>query len=84
MGQILTGCAATTHAVRAYIQRLEASNAALSWELGLNAKTIAKWRKRDGVEDAAMGPKATRSTVLSEGRGGVGGRFSPLFIAAAR
>lgn len=34
-------------------------------ELGINVKTVAKWRKRDYVADAAMGPKEVRSTVLS-------------------
>ena len=65
MGQILHGSAKTTHAVRALIQRSKASNAALSRELGINVKTVAKWRKRDSVQDAAMGPKEVRSTVLS-------------------
>ena len=65
MGQILHGSAKTTHAVRALIQRSQASNAALSRELGINVKTVAKWRKRDGVEDAGMGPKQAHSTVLS-------------------
>ena len=65
MGQILHGSATTTHAVRALIQRSAASNAALSRELGINIKTVAKWRKRETVEDAAMGPKEARSTVLS-------------------
>ena len=45
MGQVLHGRAKTTHAVRALIQRSQASNAALSRELGLNVKTVAKWRK---------------------------------------
>ncbi len=65
MGQILHGSAKTTHAVRALIQRSKASNAALSRELGINVKTVAKWRKRDSVQDAAMGPKQAHSTVLS-------------------
>ena len=65
MGQILHGSAKTTHAVRALIQRSKASNAALSRELGINVKTVAKWRKRDGVQDAMMGPKEPHSTVLS-------------------
>ena len=65
MGQILHGSAKTTHAVRALIQRSKASNAALSRELGINVKTVAKWRKRDSVQDAAMGPKEANSTVLS-------------------
>ena len=65
MGQILHGSAKTTHAVRALIQRSQASNAALSRELGINVKTVAKWRKRDSVHDAAMGPKEVHSSVLS-------------------
>ena len=65
MGQVLHGSATTTHAVRALIQRSEASNAALSRELGVNVKTVAKWRKRGSVHDAVMGPKAAHSTVLS-------------------
>lgn len=66
MGQVLHGSAATTHAVRAAIQRSQASIAELSRTYGLNPKTVAKWRKRDGVEDAPMGPKERRSTVLSK------------------
>jgi hypothetical protein len=31
---------------------------------GLNHTTVAKWRKRAFVNDALMGPKAPRSTVL--------------------
>src|SRR5210317_22510 len=65
MGQILHGSAKTTHAVRALIQLSKASNAALSRELGVNVKTVAKWRKRDHVSDARMGPKEVYSTVLS-------------------
>lgn len=65
MGQILHGSASTTHTVRALIQRSHASNAALSRTLGINVKTVAKWRKRGSVEDARMGPKEVRSTVLS-------------------
>src|SRR5210317_853832 len=65
MGQILHGSATTTHAIRAAIQRSCASNAALSRELGINVKTVAKWRKRQTVEDLRTGPKEPRSTVLS-------------------
>ncbi len=57
MGQVLHGSATTTHAVRAAIQRSTASVAKLSRTYGLNPKTVAKWRKRDSVTDAAMGPK---------------------------
>lgn len=66
MGQVLHGCAATTHAVRAAIQRSQASIAELSRTYGLNPKTVAKWKKRDGVDDAPMGPSDVRSTVLSK------------------
>ena len=66
MGQIRHGCATTTHAVRAAIQRSQASNAELSRELGINPKTVAKWRKRQTVEDRKTGPREPRSTVLSE------------------
>jgi hypothetical protein len=38
----------------------------LSRELGINPKTVAKWRKRATVEDLKTGPSEPRSTVLSE------------------
>lgn len=66
MGQVRHGSATTTHAVRAAIQRSQASTAELSRELGINPKTVAKWRKRATVEDRKTGPKEPRSTVLSE------------------
>jgi len=65
MGQVLHGSAATTHAVRGAIQRSTATIAELSARYGLNPKTVAKWRKRDFVTDAPMGPKQVRSTVLN-------------------
>ena len=67
MGQVRHACATTTHAVRTAIQRSQASTAALSRELGIDPKTVAKWRKRETVEDRKTGPKEPRSTVLSEG-----------------
>ena len=33
--------------------------------VGITVKTVAKWRRRDTVEDAPMGPKQVRSTVLT-------------------
>lgn len=65
MGQILHGSATTTHAIRAAIQRSKAPLKELAAQYGLNHKTVAKWRKRAFVNDAPMGPKAPRSTVLS-------------------
>ena len=57
MGQIRHGSATTTHAVRAAIQRSQASSAALSRIYGINPKTVLKWRKRATVEDLKTGPK---------------------------
>jgi transposase-like protein len=66
MGQVRHGSATTTHAVRAAIQRSQASLAQLSRELGINPKTVAKSRKRAKVEDLKTGPKEPRSTILTE------------------
>jgi transposase-like protein len=52
-------------AVRASIQRSKASIQELSEHYDLNPKTVMKWKKRDFVHDAPMGPKSPRSTVLS-------------------
>src|SRR3954468_17797217 len=65
MGQVLHGCATTTHAVRTGIQRSKAPLKELAARHGLNHKTVAKWRKRAFVNDAPMGPKTPHSTVLS-------------------
>jgi transposase InsO family protein len=65
MGQILHGSAATTHVVRAAIQRSKAPLKELAARHGLNPKTVAKWRKRAFVHDAPMGPKRPHSTVLT-------------------
>lgn len=48
---------ATTHAVRAAIQRSQASIAELSRKLGITPKTVAKWLKRETVEDRKTGPE---------------------------
>ena len=66
MGQVLHGSARTTAAVRRAIQHSQASLNALANRYGINSKTVAKWRKRTSVEDAPMGPKEPRSTVLSK------------------
>ena len=71
MGQVLHGSATTTHAIRAAIQRSKAPLKELASRYGLNQKTVAKWRKRAFVEDAPMGPKAPRSTVLSPEEEGI-------------
>ena len=66
MGQVRHGSATTTHAVRTAIQRSQASLSTLSRELGINPKTVAKWRKRATVEDLKTGPKAPHSTTLTQ------------------
>ena len=65
MGQVLHGSATTTEAVRRAIQNSEASIRTLAQRYGVNPKTVAKWKKRSQVQDAPMGPKEVRSTVLS-------------------
>jgi len=65
MGQVLHGCAKTTQAVRRAIQNSQESLMSLSEYYHLNPKTILKWRKRNFVHDAPMGPKNPHSSVLS-------------------
>lgn len=65
MGQVLHGRATTTHAVRAAIQRSQASIAQLSRTYGLNPKTVAKCRRRTSVEDRQTGPREPRSSSLT-------------------
>ena len=64
MGQILHGSARTTEAVRRAIQHSQEGLKVLAARYGINEKTVAKWRKRDFVHDAPMGPKEPASTVL--------------------
>jgi transposase-like protein len=65
MGQVLHGCARTTASVRRAIQNSEESIAKLADRYDINPKTVAKWKKRCHIEDAPMGPKEARSTVLT-------------------
>ena len=65
MGQILHGSATTTAAIRRAIQNSQESLRALAKRLGINQKTVAKWRKRTSVADRPPGPKTPHSTVLS-------------------
>lgn len=66
MGQVLHGSATTTETVRRAIQNSQASIRGLAQQYHLNPKTVAKWKKRKTVQDAAMGPKQKRSSVLSQ------------------
>jgi hypothetical protein len=65
MGQVLHGCAKTTEAVRHAIQNSQESLKVLSKRYTINPKTVAKWKKRQTVQDTAMGPKEAKSTVLN-------------------
>lgn len=65
MGQILHGSARTTEATRRAIQNSQESLRTLAAKYGVNTKTVAKWKKRDSVSDAPMGPKQPKSTVLT-------------------
>lgn len=65
MGQVLHGSTKTTPAVRAELQRSQASSAELARRFGINEKTVRKWRSHGMVEDEPMGPKERRSSVLS-------------------
>ena len=64
MGQVLHGSATTTETVRRAIQVSEESVRALARHHGISSTTVQKWRKRQTVADARMGPKQVRSTVL--------------------
>src|SRR5512135_3369191 len=66
MGQILHRSATTTEAIRRAIQNSQASLRELAVRYGINPKTVAKWRRRDSVCDARMGPREPRSTTLSK------------------
>ena len=66
MAQLLHGSATTTAArTRAEFQSSEEPVAALARRHGVNPKTVAKWRKRGGVDDSPMGPRERKSTTLS-------------------
>lgn len=66
MGQVLHGCARTTAAVRRALQHSQKSLNELAEQYGINPKTVAKWKKRSFANDAPMGPKEVRSTVLTQ------------------
>jgi hypothetical protein len=51
--------------MRRKFQRSEASTAVLAREAGVNPKTVAKWRRRNGAAELAKGPKRPVSSVLS-------------------
>lgn len=66
MGQVLHGSARTTAVIRKEIQNSTETLKELAERYDINFKTVMKWKKRDFVHDAKMGPKNPRSTVLSK------------------
>ena len=65
MVQVLHARATTTIAIRKKIQQSQKGVHELAKELGINFKTVIKWRKRDHVSDLPFGSKKLR-TVLTE------------------
>ena len=65
MTRKLHPCARTNAKLRREIQESTETNKALAARLGLNVKTVAKWRSRTTTSDARKGPKRPASTVLS-------------------
>ena len=64
MGQLLHGSTMTAHAIRAAIQRLQASISKLSKRYGINPNTVAKWRDRESVANVALGPSLCENSKL--------------------
>lgn len=65
MAGLLHGSARITPRVRAKFEAAQAGSRALAARYDLNPKTVLKWRRREGIADAPMGPRP-RSTVLTE------------------
>ena len=65
MTRKLHPCARTNSKLRREIQQSEESDRALAARLGLNPKTVAKWRSRTTTEDARKGPTRPVPTMLS-------------------
>jgi transposase len=61
----LHGSARTTWEQRHAIQQSKKSQRELAKIHGVNPKTIAKWKKRDSVDDAPMGPTRGRQRKLT-------------------
>jgi hypothetical protein len=57
--------ARTTLAMRRAIKKSDEPIRAIAERLGVNPKTVVKWRARGSVEDAPKGPKEVASSVLS-------------------
>ncbi len=56
----------TTPRVRAELQAAKAPTHVLAARYGLNHKTVGKWRRWVGTDNAPMGPRQPRSSTRSE------------------
>jgi len=65
LASVLHGSARTKPRLRGEFQTSKESSRALAARYGLNPKTVAKWRKRTTTADAPMGPRFSKSTVLT-------------------
>jgi hypothetical protein len=65
MAGSLHGSARTTPRVRAEFQASQEKTSLLAERYGLSRTTVAKWRTRTTTQDAPMGPRDPRSTVLT-------------------
>ena len=64
MGKVRHACAKTMQDIRTIIYRSQATTAALKCEPSIIVKVIAKWRKRETVEDRKPDSMNPNSTVL--------------------
>jgi transposase-like protein len=55
--------ATTTPRIRAYIQKSQASNAALARELGIHSRTVARWKGRQDGGDRSTRPHRLATTM---------------------
>jgi hypothetical protein len=76
MGQVLHGCATTTEAIRRAIQNSQESLRALATRYGINAKTVAKWKKRGFGENRRLVRRSPRPYCPIRSSGGRGCRRS--------
>ena len=84
MGQVLHKRATTTQATRRAIQNSKESQKVLAKRYGINIKTVAKWKKRNSVEDLPMGaPKRSISLSREQEAAVVLFRRETLFCIAA-
>ena len=65
MGQMPKQSARTAVEIRHAIQQSQESLRVLSKRYGINAKTVAKWKKRNSTADLPTGPKAAPNGALS-------------------